>query len=96
MPSTLKSERERREYVLSFGLVAALQFAIAISLAVAAAQTYRMWQQNVPYLPAQVQRAMPLALMLGAGIACLAGLRTVAGIRRLRRGALEPGPGDRG
>ena len=51
LPTVLRSVRERREYVASFGLVAGLQLAIAVALAISAVQTYRMWRQGVAYLP---------------------------------------------
>jgi len=85
LPSVVRSERERREHLLSLGLIAAIQLAIAVSLAISAAQTYRMWRQGVPYLPVEVQRAVPAALALGALIAFLSGLRTYRGVRAVRK-----------
>lgn len=89
-PSVLRSERERREYLIALGLVAVLQLAIAVSLAVSAAQTYRMWRQNVPYLPADAQRMIPAALALGAAIAFLAAIRSLGRVRSMRRMPVEP------
>ena len=77
------------------GLIAVLQLAIALSLAVGAVQTYRMWQQSVPYLPGEVQRVVPIAFLVGAAIALAAGLRSVARMRSIRQLPIDPGePGE--
>ena len=76
--------------VLSIGLISVLQLAIAASLVVGAVQTYRMWRQSVPYLPGEVQRVVPVALLVGAMIALGAGLRSAAQMRSIRRLPVEP------
>jgi hypothetical protein len=81
--------------MLSNGLIGVLQLAIAVSLGVGAVQTYRMWQHSVPYLPAQVQRVVPIAFLVGAAIALAAGLRSVARMRSIRQLPIETGePGE--
>ena len=90
LPSVLRSERERREYLIALGVVAVLQLAIAVSLAVSAAQTYRMWRQDVPYVPAEAQRMIPAALALGAAIALFGALRSLGRVRSMRRMPVEP------
>lgn len=93
-PGTLRSEREKREMVVAFGIVFVLQLAIAVTLVVAAVQTYRVWRQGVPYLPPDVARIIPVSLALGAAIALFASARTFGRVRTLRRSAVEPPPAD--
>ncbi len=88
-PRFYRGPGERREYVLAAGLVAGLQGAIAVSLAICAAQTYRMWQHGVAYLPGEVARVVPVALVLGAAVAAAATLRSVRSVQALRRIPLE-------
>ena len=95
LPQTLRSPAERREYLVSFGLVALLQGAIAGALLVCALQTYRMWRSEVPYVPEPVGRVVPVALLLGALMAVAATLRSLRRIRTVRRIPVEPGSGDR-
>ncbi|HEX6792039.1 MAG TPA: hypothetical protein VF247_12070, partial [Candidatus Krumholzibacteria bacterium] len=64
---------------------------IAGSLGVCAAQTYRMWQQGVAYLPPEVARVAPMALALGAALATLATLRSLRTLRTIQRTPLESG-----
>jgi hypothetical protein len=93
-PSIVRTPRERREYLAAFGMVAALQLAIAVSLSVAAAQTYRMWKNEVPYLPGEMRRVIPILLGLGGAVALLSALRTLGRLRALWRAPMEPPPGD--
>ena len=94
LPRTLRSSGERREYLVSFGLVALLQAAITAALAVCAAQTYRMWQQGVAYVAGEIGRMIPVLLLLGAGIAAAVTLRTVRRIRAVLRLPLDDQTGD--
>jgi hypothetical protein len=94
LPSALRNPRERREYVVAFGIVAALQLGIAVSLVVSAAQTYRLAQQRLPYVPREVGRVVPAFLLLGAAIALAASLRTIGRIRAARAVPIEPRAGD--
>ena len=91
-----RSPGERREHLLAAGLVAGLQAAIAVTLGVCAAQTYRMWRQGVAYVPPEVARVVPVALALGAALATLATLRSLRTLRAIHRTPLETGqpPGD--
>jgi len=84
-PTVLRSDSQRRELVVSLSVVAVLQGAIAVALVVSALQTYRMWRQSVPYMPGQIARAVPVFIVLGAGIAIFAALRTLRRIRAIRR-----------
>lgn len=94
LPRTVRSPGERREYLISFGLVALLQAGIAASLAVCAAQTYRMWRQGVAYLPSDIARVVPVLLLAGAAIAIVGTLRTLGRIRTVRRIPLDDGARD--
>ena len=93
-PSTLRSERERRELTISFSIVAALQVAIAGALAICALQTYRMWKQGVSYLPGDVARSVPVFLLLGCLLALFAASRSMRRVRSIRRTPVEPGPAE--
>lgn len=94
--SRYRSAVERREHALAAALVASLQGAIAVSLAVCAAQTYRMWRSGLAYLPGELGRALPAGLALGAAVALAATLRSIRRVRSIRRTAVDPpaGPGD--
>jgi hypothetical protein len=92
LPSTVRNVRERRELVLSIGLVAGLQLAIAVTLAVSAVQTYHMWRQHVPYIPRDVARAVPAFFSMGAVVSFLVALRSLGRVRTLQRTPVDPGP----
>jgi hypothetical protein len=94
LPATLRSPAERREYLIAFGLVVFLQAGITAALLVCAAQTYRMWKQGIPYVPGEVGRMIPLAMLGGAAIALVATLRSAGRIRALMRIPLQRGDGD--
>lgn len=91
MPRALRNSSERREYLVAFGMVAVLQGAIAVSLGVCALQTYRMWQHDVPYVPGEIGRVVPVLLGVGAVIALAGTLRSLGRIRALRRIPLDSG-----
>jgi hypothetical protein len=92
LPDAVRSERERRELLVSHGIVALLQLGIAIALAVAAVQTYHMWRQDVPYIPREVARAVPWFLFLGTAMATLAAGRALRRVRVIQRLPLEAPP----
>lgn len=92
LPEAFHSKRERREYALAIGIVAALQFAVTVALSISALQTYRMWRQGVAYLPGDLSRLVPLGFAGGALVALFACART---IRRLRRVQSMPLNADR-
>ena len=97
-PRSYRSPGERREHLLSAGLVAGLQAAIVVALAVCAGQTYRMWRQGVAYLPAEIARLVPILLGLGAAVATAATLRSLRAARGIQRTPVETGrpPGEPG
>ena len=92
LPEGVRSLRERRELLVSHGIVALLQAGIAVALVVAALQTYRMWRQDVPYIPRDVARAVPWFLFLGAALASLTAFRAVRRVRIIQRLPLEVPP----
>ena len=49
LPAFVRSPRERQELLVAHAIVAGLQLAISVALAVSALQTYRMWRQGIPY-----------------------------------------------
>ena len=93
-PSTLRSVRERRELVVSFSIVAALQVDIAGALAICGLQTYRMWHQGVAYLPGDVARTVPVFLLLGSLFALFAASRSIRRVRSIRGTPVAPGPAE--
>jgi hypothetical protein len=94
LPRTFRSPGERREHLVSFGLVALLQAGIAAAMAVCAAQTWRMWRRGLAYLPGEIRGVIPVLLLLGAAFAGAAALRTLRNIRAARRTAVSAGAGD--
>ena len=92
LPETVRSVRERQELLVAHGAVALLQAGIAAALVIAALQTYRLWRQDVPYIPREVARAVPGFLLLGAALAFLAALRAAHRVRTIRRLPLEAPP----
>ncbi|HKW13117.1 MAG TPA: hypothetical protein VJS69_01385 [Candidatus Krumholzibacteria bacterium] len=92
LPPAVRNTRERRELLISFGVVAALQLAIAVALTVSALQTYRMWRQGIPYIPGEVARAVPLFLVLGALAAVFAASRSLRRVRSIRQLPVEADP----
>ena len=91
LPPAVRSARERRELLISYGVVAALQLAIGAALTVSSLQTYRMWRQGIPYIPAEVARAVPLFLLLGALAAVFAASRSVRRVQAIRHLPVETG-----
>jgi len=93
LPASVRSVEERRELLVAFGIVFALQLAIAVALGVSGLKTYRMWRQGVSYLPREIVRTVPVAFAGGAAIALFAALRTMARIRAIA-GLPETPPPD--
>jgi hypothetical protein len=89
LPASVRTTRERQELLVSHGIVAVLQLGIAVALAVAAAQTYRMWRHGVPYIPASIARMVPVFLLLGVVMALLAASRSLRRVRTIHRLPLE-------
>ncbi len=94
LPTVLRTDGQRRELVVSLAVVAVLQVAIAAALVVASLQTYRMWRQGVPYIPAEIARVVPAFALLGAVTAVFASVRTVRRIHALRRMEITPDAAD--
>lgn len=94
LPVTPRTGRERRELVVSFAIVAALQLAIAVALVVSALQTYRMWRQGVRYIPVEIARAVPVSLFVGALMALFAASRSVRRLRTARGTRVDAGDND--
>jgi hypothetical protein len=92
LPAFVRSPRERQELLVAHGIVAALQVAISVALAVSALQTYRMWRQGIPYLPGEIARTVPLFLSLGVLIALFAASRSLQRVRVIRQLPLEAPP----
>jgi len=88
-PVTVRTLREKRELAVSYSIVAILQAAIAVTLAVAAAQTYRMWRQGLPYAPREVARTVPAFLVVGGVFAALLAGRTLRRARIVLRTPID-------
>ncbi|MDH4037362.1 MAG: hypothetical protein OEX18_04190 [Candidatus Krumholzibacteria bacterium] len=80
----MRTERERREYLISMYASAAVKAGLAVALMVAAFQAFRAAQIHAAGASLGLRLFLPLALLAGALFALRAALRGVGEAREIR------------
>jgi len=80
----MRTERERREYLVSMYAASAVKVGLAVALVVAAVQAFRVAQIHAPGASLGLRLFVPLAMAAGALVALRTGLRGIAEAREIR------------
>ncbi len=84
----MRTERERREYVLSLLANAAVKTGLAIALVVAAVQAYRATTTHAAGVSLALRLFMPLAFAAGGLLALRSGIRAFRDANEIRAAPL--------
>ena len=79
----MRTEREKREHVISALVSAAVKLALCVALVVAATQAFRAAEIHAPGASLGLRLFLPLALVAGAALALRSGLRGLREAREL-------------
>jgi hypothetical protein len=90
----MRTERERKEYLISMYAAAAVKFGLAVALAVAAAQAFRAAQIHAPGVSLALRLFLPAMLLVGALFALRSGMRGLGEAREIRDTPLLTDPDD--
>lgn len=80
----LRTERERKEYLVSLYSAAAVKLGLGIALLIAGAQAFRAAQVHAPGVSLALRLFMPLAFAAGALFALRSGVRGLREARETR------------
>ncbi|HEX5132901.1 MAG TPA: hypothetical protein VFX92_10475 [Candidatus Krumholzibacteria bacterium] len=91
----MRTERERREYLISMYATAAVKASLGVALLVAGIEAFRAVQTHASGLSLGLRLFMPLAFGAGASFAIRGGMRTFREAREIRDTPLLDDTDDR-
>lgn len=90
----MRTEREKREHLISLYAAVAVKLGLCAALVVAAVQAFRAAQIHAAGVSAALRLFLPLALVAGALVALRAGLHGLREAREIRDTPLLSGDDD--
>lgn len=84
----MRTERERKEHLISLYSTSAVKLGLAVALLLAAAQAFRAAQTHAAGVSLALRLFMPVAFAAGAIMALRSGIRGLAEAREIRAAPL--------